>query len=287
MSRPSRARLIGPAIALCALLVLPSTLAAQQHVTFEVGPRVPDWVRVMFSQAVATALPIMDAHLGLGLRDTRVRYVLAADRTTLLEWYQSHLGYTREFAETLLWAVGRVIRGRTGNYIVTRADGFGRLGPDRVGALRHVAHEMTHIVQGSVKRCPAFVPAWIMEGWADWAGLRVVDLAGERTYERQRDERIEVIRRYWGRTFFPTLVQLDRSEWARLTQSRGGPATYGSSWLAVERLIGSAGGPQALDAYCTVARTEGRWASFEQVFGTGEPDYALGFLRFMRELFGP
>lgn len=269
--------------------VLPATLPAlqaRQQVTVEAWTGVPEPVRRMFEEAVAVAIPIMEGHLGLGLGGATVRYVLFPDRTALLEAYQTILGYPRDRAETLLWSTGRAIRDRTGNYVFTRLDGFGRAGPDRVVAVRHVAHELTHIVQGTVKLCPAAVPSWVTEGWAEWAGFRVVDLAGLRPYAQQRTERIEVIRRAWERTLFPTLVQLDRAEWARLVQARGSPATYGIALLAIERLIERAGGREALDAYCLAARTEGRWMAFERVFGISEPDYALDFLRFIREVMG-
>jgi hypothetical protein len=267
-------------------LALSQAVAAQPQVVVEAWRGVPDGTRALFEEAVGTALPIMEAHLGLGLGGQTVRYVLFPDRTALLEGYQSLLGYTRERAETLLWSTGRAIRDRTGNYVFTRLDGFGRAGPDRVVAVRHVAHELTHIVQGTVKMCPAAVPSWVTEGWAEWAGFRVVDLAGLRPYAQQRTERIEVIRRAWERTLFPTLVQLDRAEWTRLVQSRGSLATYGIALLAIERLIERAGGREALDAYCLAARTEGRWVAFERVFGISEPDYALDFLRFIREVMG-
>lgn len=282
----NKVRLLGLAAVLCGLLLLSSALAAQQQVVVEAGRGVPEPVRVLFEEAVATALPIMDSHLGLGLRDTAVRYVLVADRPALLEWYTSQLGYTRERAESLSWATGIAIRDRTGNYVVTRLDGFGRHGPDRISVVGHVTHELTHIVQGAVKLCPAAVPSWITEGWAEWAGFRVVDLAGLRPYARQRADRLAVIRSAFDRTLFPTLVQLDRTEWARLVQARGSSATYGVALLAVERLIERVGGAEALDAYCLAARTEGRWASFERIFGISEPDYALDFMRFIRTLLG-
>jgi len=282
----NKVRLLGLAVALCGLLLSTPALPAQQQVVVEAGRGVPESVRVLFEEAVATALPIMDSQLGLGLKEVTVRHVLVADRPALLEWYTSQLGYTRERAEAFLWSTGRAIRDRTGNYVVTRLDGFGRQGPDRAVAARHVTHELTHIVQGAVKRCPAAVPSWITEGWAEWAGFRVVDLAGLRPYAQQRADRITVMRSAFDRTLFPTLVQLDRAEWERLAQARGSPATYGVALLAVERLIERVGSHEALDAYCLAARTEGRWASFERVFGISEPDYALDFMRFIRNLFG-
>lgn len=280
-------RLLGLVVAWCGLLLFAPAVPGQQQVVVEAGRGVPERVRVLFEEAVATALPIMDSQLGLALKETTVRYVLVADRPALLEWYTSQLGYTRERAEALLWSTGRAIRERTGTYVVTRVDGFGRQGPDRVVAVRHVAHELTHIIQGALKGCPGIVPSWIVEGWAEWAGFRVVDLAGLRSYAQQRADRIAIMRSAFGRTVFPTLVQLDRAEWARLAQTRGAAATYGVALLAVERLIERVGSHEALDAYCLAARTEGRWASFERVFGISEPDYALDFLRFIRDVLGP
>jgi len=272
------------ALALCAALALPPALFAQGQVFFDVGQGVHRAIALQFREAVAAALPLMDSHLGLGLAGVPVRYVLVADKPALLEWYVAQLGLTREQAEPMLWATGRVIRHRTGNFVVTRLDGFGRSGPDRATILRHVTHELAHVAQGAVKWCPAVVPSWVTEGWAEWAGLRAVNLEGLRPYAQQRAERIAVMRAAFDRTLFPTLVQLDRKEWARLAQARGPSATYGASLLAVERLIERGGGRESLDAYCLSARTEGRWASFERVFGVSEPDYALEFMRFIREL---
>lgn len=277
--------LVSMILAVGLTLLLPS-VAAQTQVVVEAWRGVPERVRTLFEEAVGTALPVMETRLGMSLGGQTVRYVLFPDRGALLEGYQSLLGYSRERAETLLWSSGRAIRDRTGNFVFTRLDGFGRDGPDRVEAVRHVAHELTHIVQGAVKLCPAVVPSWIIEGWAEWAGFRTVDLAGLRPYDRQRSDRIEVIRRAWDRALFPTLVQLDRTEWARLVQARGNSATYGIAFLAVERLIERASGREALDFYCLAARVDGRWASFERTFGVSEPDFALDFMRFMRDLFG-
>jgi hypothetical protein len=81
-------------------------------------------------------------------------------------------------------------------------------------------------------------------------------------------------------------VQLDRLEWARFVQSRGREATYGSAFLAVERLVTRAG-TSALDAYCLAARRSGRWVAFERTFGVSEPDFALEHLGFLNELSGP
>lgn len=281
----SRMALLGLTVALCGLL-LPTSAVPAQQVVVEAGRGVSESVRVLFEEAVATALIIMDSQLGLGLKEVNVRYVLVADRSALLEWYTSQLGYARERAEALLWSRGRAIRDRTGNYVVTRLDGFGRQGPDRVAAVGHVTHELTHIVQRAVKRCPAAAPSWIIEGWAEWAAFRTVDLAGLRPYAQQRADRLAVIRSAFDRTVFPTLVQLDRAEWERLAQARGSAATYGVALLAVERLIERAGTHETLDAYCLAARTEGRWGSFERIFGISEPDYALDFMRFIRGLFG-
>ncbi|MDR7485031.1 MAG: hypothetical protein QN183_04155 [Armatimonadota bacterium] len=259
---------------------------AQLPVAVEAWRGVPERVRALFEDAVKTALPIMETE-GLGLAGQTVRYVLFPDQTALLEGYQTLLGYSRERAEALVWSTGRAIRDRTGNYVFTRLDRFGPGGPDRIVAVRHVSHELTHIVQGAVKLCPGAVPSWVTEGWAEWAGFRTVDLAQLRPYAAQRAERLEVIRRTYQRTVIPTLVQLDRQEWARLVQARGSPATYGVALLAVERLIERTGGPQALDAYCTAARVDGRWAAFERVFGISEPDYALEFLRFLQGVLNP
>ncbi len=210
--------------------------------------------------------------------------MLVADKSALIEWYLSDLGYTRERAESLAWPTGRAFRDKTDNFVVTRVDGFGRAGPDQAGTLRHVTHELTHVAQGIVKRCPAAVPSWVTEGWAEWAGLSAVDLEGLRPYSQMRADRITVMRAVFDRTLFPTLVQLTRAEWARLAQARGPSATYGASLLAVERLLERGGGRDSLDAYCLAARAWGRWASFERVFGISEPDYALEFMRFIREL---
>ncbi len=131
-------------------------------------------VRLQFANAVTVALRVMDGRLGLGLQGVPVRYVLVADKSALIEWYLSDLGYTRERAESLAWPTGRAFRDKTDNFVVTRVDGFGRAGPDQAGTLRHVTHELTHVAQGIVKRCPAAVPSWVTEGWAEWAGLSAV-----------------------------------------------------------------------------------------------------------------
>lgn len=272
------------AIALCASLLLPPALAAQGQVTIEAGRGVPEAIRLQFANAVSVALRIMDGRLGLGLQGVPVRYALVADKPGLIEWYISELGYTRERAESLAWPTVRALRDRTDNFVVTRVDGFGRAGPDWASTLRHVTHELSHVAQGIVKRCPAAVPSWVTEGWAEWAGLRAVDIEALRPYAQMRADRITVMRAAFDRALFPTLVQLTSAEWERLAQARGPSATYGASLLAVERLIERGGGRYSLDAYCLAARTAGRWASFEQVFGTSEPDYALEFMRFIWEL---
>lgn len=284
MSRDRPLRFAVAALALCVSLLLPPALVAQQQVTIEAGRGVPEAMRLQFAKAIAVALDIMDGRLGLGLQGSTVRYVLVADKAALTEWYQSQLGYTRERAEASSWPTGRALRDRTDNFVLTRLDGFGRAGPDQASTLRHVTHELTHVAQGIVKRCPAAVPSWVTEGWAEWAGLTAVDLEGLRPYAQLRADRIAVMRAAFDRTLFPTLVQLTRAEWERLAQARGSSATYGASLLAVERLIDRAGGRESLDAYCLAARTVGRWASFERVFGITEPDYALEFMRFIREL---
>lgn len=268
----------------CALPLLAQTA---RTVTVEARAGVPEHIRALFEEAAGTALPLMDSHLGLGLKGTVVRHVLFPDKAGLLEGYQSLLGYTREQAEGLLWSTGRAIRHRSGNYVFTRLDGFGRAGPDRVVAVRHAAHELTHVVQGAVKLCPSAVPSWMTEGWAEWAGFRVVDLAGLRPYDQQRSDRIDVMRRAWERTLFPPLVDLNRREWERHVQARGSAATYGVALIAVERLIERAGTHTSLDTYCTSVRTNGRWAGFEQTFGISEPNYALEFIKFIGELMGP
>lgn len=269
---------------LVAVVVAPLQ-ARRPAVTVEAWRGVSESSRAMFEDAIAIGVPIMQTQLGLELREA-VRYVVFPDRAGMLEGFASLLGYTRERAQQFIWPTGLTIRDRTGTFVFTRLDGFGRAGPDRATAVRHAAHELTHVVQRGAKLCPTIVPSWITEGWAEWAGFRVVDLAGVRSYTQQRAERIDVMRQAWDRTVFPTLVQLDRQEWARLVVARGAPATYGIALLGAERLVERPAGHPALDAYCLAVRADGRWVGFERTFGQSEPDFAFEFLRYVQTLMG-
>lgn len=111
-----RAAIILFAVGALVLSALP--LSAQQAgVTVEAWRGVPEQVRVLFEEAVATSVPLMESHLNLALRGVKVRYVLFTDKAATQEGYQALLNIPPTRSEALLWSTGRALVDRSGNYI--------------------------------------------------------------------------------------------------------------------------------------------------------------------------
>ena len=101
-----------------------------------------------------------------------------------------------------------------------------------------VAHELAHLCQQDLaKHREDPLPAWMVEGHADWVAFQTLDLLGLQTYA---ESRATIVRAVAGAVtpveHFPDLDTLaDHAAWSRSVRSV--PATYGQAFLAVEYLI--------------------------------------------------
>jgi hypothetical protein len=117
--------------------------------------------------------------------------------------------------------------------LILLGDHLSRMDP--AGRAGIIAHELAHISQQSLaagRRVRA--PAWILEGHAEVVRVRVLDLAGYRTYDQSR---AGILRSVGTSRRHPNLRVLERDVawWGNsLPQSE---AMYGQAFLAVEWLI--------------------------------------------------
>ncbi|MBI3827699.1 MAG: hypothetical protein HY294_17040 [Candidatus Rokubacteria bacterium] len=137
------------------------------------------------------------------------------------------------------WSRSRFASGFSSPHgIFLRADRLASMSAvDRVGT---IAHELTHIAQGEMRRGGRGAAAqWIHEGHADWVKFRVIEMLGLRTYAASRAEVWRsALRSPTPIQRFPSLVDLSRADqWTEARGRLGSAATYGQAFLAVDALV--------------------------------------------------
>lgn len=117
-----------------------------------------------------------------------------------------------------------------------RADYLARSQPPR--RVQLVAHELAHLCQQDLARNRENqLPAWMVEGHADWVAFQVLDLLGLQTYDASRADIVRAVTASVTPVeHFPDLDALaDHAAWNQSVRSV--PATYGQAFLAIEYLI--------------------------------------------------
>lgn len=142
------------------------------------------------------------------------------------------------------------------------------------------AHELTHVSQRKLGEGGRGRAAqWLLEGHADWAKFRVLDLLGFRPYRESRVE-IErsVVRSPTPLKFFPDLRALAGNvRWATERNRLGAPATYGQAFLAVDRLVERYGHARVLEFLGRFARDEPTGGHWKAVFPVAYPQFEKEF----------
>ena len=135
-----------------------------------------------------------------------------------------------------------------------------------------ITHEAVHVATGA-STAPE-LPLWLMEGFADWASLRVADLPDDVA----AGALLEQVREDGPPGRLPGVLEFDP----------GGDQfgiSYEAAWLAV-RLIAEEYGPRAATAFY---RQVDDGAAVEQAFdalGTTEADFTVAWQRYLQRLAG-
>jgi hypothetical protein len=152
--------------------------------------------------------------------------------------------------------------------------------PNRV---RTLAHEMIHLAQFELAdwSCSA-PPYWLMEGFAEWGALKVVDKLGLGNFATA----VESSRRAVAAVRGAELPGLDRlyseAQWAAAEETVGRSAVYSESLLAVDFLIGRKGLAAVKDYFASFKESGTGGDRFVAAFGDDGRTFAIEFMAYVK-----
>jgi hypothetical protein len=135
--------------------------------------------------------------------------------------------------------------------------------------IRVLAHELTHTAEfelfdGRI----ALADQWLIEGFAEWVGYKVVQSFGAQDFAVSRKLALDSIVTATSRQTFPALGQLARNpDWITWTRTLGRPATYGQALIAVDYLIQERGLSAVIEYFRLFKKLNNRERNFVTAFG--------------------
>ena len=140
-----------------------------------------------------------------------------------------------------------------------------------------LAHELTHMVEKAwVEGRMAAWHRWLSEGFAEWAGYRVVEKLGGASFAASRRGISDEVARARPQRPDPVLTQLVAGEdWLKWLQARGRPSTYGQAFLAVDLLIEQKGVPAIVEYFRLFRESNDRERNFLTAFGESVTEFEV------------
>ncbi len=135
--------------------------------------------------------------------------------------------------------------------------------------VRVLAHEITHLLQRSLAaRRPASWENWLIEGFADWVGYKVLDSLNIENFGESRQRVVDSVVAGSARQALPSLIQLHtQADILTWTTTQGRPAAYGQGMVAIDLLIEEKGMAAVLDYFRKFAKLNNRQRNFSEAFG--------------------
>jgi hypothetical protein len=135
--------------------------------------------------------------------------------------------------------------------------------------VRVLAHELTHTAEFELFDGRIASPdPWLLEGFAEWVGYKVVQSFGAQDFAVSREVALDLIVTATSRQTFPALGQLARnSDWITWTRTLGRPSTYGQAFIAVDYLIQERGLSAVIEYFRLFKKLNNRERNFVTAFG--------------------
>jgi hypothetical protein len=135
--------------------------------------------------------------------------------------------------------------------------------------IRVLAHELTHTVQKSlVDGRLISADLWLIEGSANWAAYKVLEVLDIETFGKSRERSVEVAANARHFQTFPALSQLAAAgDWQTWVRTLGLEATYGQAFLAVDYLIEQNGLAALVEYFRLFGKSNNRQGNFVAAFG--------------------
>lgn len=138
--------------------------------------------------------------------------------------------------------------------------------PERLVTL---AHEITHAAQLELSGHRSLVrQQWLVEGFAEWIALRVVEELGLRSLPAERASMIARVRSARAGPGLARLAELDTlAQWIEQRRQRGFDASYPYAWLAADFLVQRHSYARVLAYFRAFRSSADADANFAAVFG--------------------
>ena len=135
--------------------------------------------------------------------------------------------------------------------------------------VRVLAHEMTHVLQRNLaERRPASWENWLIEGFADWVGYKVLDILNIESFAKSRQRVVDSVVAGSAHQTLPSLTQLHtQADILTWTRTLGRHAAYGQGMVAIDLLVDEKGMAAVLDYFRKFAKLNNRQRNFSEAFG--------------------
>jgi len=149
--------------------------------------------------------------------------------------------------------------------------------------VRVLAHEITHVLQRSLAaRRPASWENWLIEGFADWVGYKVLDSLHVETFGESRQRVVDSVVAGSARQTLPSLIQLHtQADILTWTRSQGRHAAYGQGMVAIDLIIEEKGMAAVLDYFRKFAKLNNRQRNFSEAFGETLENFNAKFSQYL------
>jgi hypothetical protein len=149
--------------------------------------------------------------------------------------------------------------------------------------VRVLAHEITHVLQRNLAaRRPASWENWIIEGFADWVGYKVLDSLNIETFAKSRQRVVDSVVAGSARHTLPSLIQLHtQADILTWTRTQGRHAAYGQGMVAIDLLIEEKGMAAVLDYFRKFAKLNNRQRNFSEAFDETLENFDARFSQYL------
>lgn len=154
--------------------------------------------------------------------------------------------------------------------------------------VRVLAHEMTHVLQRNLAgRRPASWENWMIEGFADWVGYKVLDSLNIEDFAKSRQRVVDSVIAGSARQTLPSLIQLHtQGDILTWTRSQGRHAAYGQGMVAIDLLVEEKGIAAVLDYFRKFAKLNNRQGNFSEAFGETLENFDAKFSQYLAGIQG-
>jgi hypothetical protein len=197
----------------------------------------------------------------------------------LTDQFNTEPALARTIAKT---ALGRLRQTEAGKRFLVNDEILRGLGwPERVHVL---AHELTHIVQYELAGGRLIGELWLIEGFADWVGYRVLEVLGLDTVSRRKALNIAQIRQQPELT--PLSQMITVQEWQALNARYGSAIPYAQAFLATDLLIEQQGLAAVLEYFRRAPYATDLSETFQSAVGIEPSAFQQEFSRYLAHLLG-